>query len=174
MKKIVFYMVIAMVLSACSATKKILAPIYITQKDGNTKILNGIISKQVLETDTAFAWYVENKKYGQTNAEAISIFSKQKEKFSLLVFGGTWCEDTHNLLPKFYKLIEKSGYPESSITLVAVDREKKSISPLVNAYNIKNVPTFIIVQQGKEIARVVEYGTMNDLEKELGQLVKGL
>ena len=40
------------------------------------------------------------------------FFKANKDKFTMLVFGGTWCEDTHNLWPLFYSLVDKSGYDE--------------------------------------------------------------
>jgi len=60
-----------------------------------------------------------------------------------VIFGGTWCEDTQNLLPLFYKLIEQSKYPKRKITLVGVDREKKSGNDLSEKYKITNVPTLL-------------------------------
>jgi thiol-disulfide isomerase/thioredoxin len=92
----------------------------------------------------------------------------------MVVFGGTWCEDTQNLLPKFYQLVNASGYPQSKISLIAVDRKKQTINDLSKIYNISNVPTFIVLKDGKEVGRVVEYGKEGDITKELGKIVAGI
>ena len=67
-----------------------------------------------------------------------------------------------------------SGYPESRISLIAVDRKKQTIHNLNKQYNITNVPTFIVLKDGKEVGRVVEYGTEGDITKELGKIVAGI
>ena len=84
---------------------------------------------------------------------------------------GTWCEDSKNLLPVFYRLVDKSDYPDSRITLVGVDRAKTAPKNLHTKYKITNVPTFIVIRNGKEIGRVVEYGKTGSIDKELGGIV---
>ena len=65
------------------------------------------------------------------------LFRNNKDKIYFLFFGGTWCEDTHFILPKFYKVQEASGFPESRITVFAVDRKKNVLRKLgtCNEYN---------------------------------------
>ena len=111
-------------------------------------------------------------KWGEANAAAVETFKKNKDKFTVVIFGGTWCHDTQNLLPVFYRLADKSGFPEKNITLIAVDRDKKTINNLQKNYSITNVPTFIIMKDGKEMGRVVEYGSSGEIDKELGEIVK--
>jgi thiol-disulfide isomerase/thioredoxin len=166
------------VLSSCNTVylKPLLKDNYTVTRDeghdGNAKILRGSITRNVLETDTAFKWFADNYKYGTPDAVAVEAFSKNKDKFSIVVFGGTWCHDTQNLLPSFYKLIDKSGFPADKIYLIGVDRKKTTIKNLQTKFNITNVPTFIICDNsGKEVGRVVEYGTTGAIDKELGQIV---
>lgn len=136
------------------------------------KVLQGNISRSIIEADTTFKWFPTNFKYAQPAKNAIEIFNQQKNYFKLIVFGGTWCEDTQNLLPLFYKLIEKSEYPQKKITLVGVDRQKQSGNELSAKYHIKNVPTFIVLKNdGSEVGRVVEYGKYNEIDRELAEIV---
>jgi thiol-disulfide isomerase/thioredoxin len=109
-------------------------------------------------------------KLGQADMPAVSAFQKNSSKFQMVVFAGTWCEDTQNLLPVFYRLVDKSGYPDSSITLIGVDREKTTLYNLHNAFHITDVPTFIVMKDGKEIGRIVEYGKYGQIDKELGEI----
>ncbi len=147
---------------------------YTVIKDSNTTILKGYISRTILEKDTTSKWFKENMRYGTPNQEAVNAFAKNKDAFSLIVFGGTWCEDTQNLLPRLYQLTDKSGFPENKIQLIAVDQQKQTILNLHTKYAIQNVPTFIVIQNGKEVGRVVEYGTIGDITKELGAIVQRL
>jgi thiol-disulfide isomerase/thioredoxin len=163
--------IVLTVLIGCATVQK---TNYVTEEKSNEKYLKGIINKSILDADSNYIWLSRDMKYTKANEAAVATFKQQKSKFKLVVFGGTWCEDTHNLLPKFYKLIEKSEYPEKNILLIAVDKNKQTINDLQNKYNVKQVPTFIVMQGDKEIGRVVEYGKYNDIEKELAEIVSKL
>ena len=169
MKNSIIVICIIAFCTACSVTKNQKTNYDVLDYQGK-KMLKGIINRSLLETDTAFAWFKEGMQYGKPDEAAVTAFQQNKGKFTMVVFGGTWCEDTQNLLPKFYRLVDKSGYPETSITLVAVDRQKTTTNNLHTTYSIVNVPTFIVLKEGKEVGRVVEYGK-GDMVKELGEIV---
>ena len=158
-------------LFSCSTTHKIN---YTTTLNGHEKILQGVINRSIIESDISFPWFTNNYKYAQPAIAAIESFKNKKNNFSLMVFGGTWCEDTQNLLPLFYKLLDASEYPTKKITLVGVNRAKQSgEDSLSTKYKITNVPTFIVLNKnGEEVGRVVEYGKYNAIDKELGENVE--
>lgn len=110
-------------------------------------------------------------KYGVADSLAVATFRKHAKDFKLIVFGGTWCKDTRAMLPLLYRLVEKSGYPENNITLIAVDLTKIGPDDLHKLYNVTNRPTFIVIKEGKEIGRVVEFGKYAQIDKELGEIV---
>jgi thiol-disulfide isomerase/thioredoxin len=168
MQKLFLILISFSIFSACSSSHK---TNYTIGKDGDKKMLKGIINRTLIENDTAFAWFKENMKYGTIDALAIAAFQQKKNKFSIVVFGGTWCHDTQNLLPVFYKLVDKSAYPEKAITLIAVDRNKQTINNLQDKFHVTNVPTFIVMKNGNEVGRVVEYGKYGQIDKELGEIV---
>jgi thiol-disulfide isomerase/thioredoxin len=167
----IFIGIIALVFVSCSTTKPHSSPDYTVVPDKKTKVLKGIINRQILESDTTFKWFKENMKWGFADSGAVAAFKQYGNNFKMIIFGGTWCSDTKNLLPVFYRLVDKSGYNEKNITLVAVDRNKQTIRHLNKKYHITNVPTFIVLQNGKEVGRVVEYGKYNAIDKELGEIV---
>ena len=72
----------------------------------NEKTFKGIISREVLLSDTAFKWYAENLKGYTPNASALEGLKKNKDSIQLLSFMGTWCEDSQNIIPKFYSLLD--------------------------------------------------------------------
>src|SRR3954452_11058900 len=88
--------------------------------DSETKVLKGYLNRSILESDTTFKWFAENMKYGTADPAAVESFKTNASHFSIVIFGGTWCHDTQNLLPVFYRLVDKSGYPENKITLIGV------------------------------------------------------
>ncbi|HKC37111.1 MAG TPA: thioredoxin family protein, partial [Chitinophagaceae bacterium] len=134
----------------------------------NEKSLKGIISREVLLTDTSFHWYAENQKGYTPNAVALEGLKKNKDSIQLLTFMGTWCEDSQNIIPKFFTLTDAAGFSNDRITLIGVDRQKKTLSNLADALNVKNVPTIIVLKNGKEIGRVIEFGKYGLFDMELG------
>lgn len=164
-----YLIAIFMLTAACTSTQKIN---YTTTQTPKEKALIGVINRNIIDTDTTFKWFGLNYKYANPDADAVATIKAHKNKFKLIVFGGTWCEDTQALLPTFYKLIDKSEYDEKRITLVGVDRQKSSGNELSGKFNIKNVPTFIVLnKKGEEVGRVVEYGKGNGIYKEIAEVI---
>ena len=143
----------------------------VTKEANGTKILKGFVNKTDIATDTSFAWYAQNRQGYTPDAGALQAFKNNKDSIHILAFGGTWCGDTKSLLPKFYALTEAAGFPEERITLLGVDRSKKTVHGLEKAFNVTRVPTFIVLKDGKEIGRVVEYGKYGMVDKELGEII---
>ncbi len=137
----------------------------------NEKSLKGIISREVLVSDTSFKWFAANQKGYTPNATAIEALKANKDSVELLVFMGTWCEDSHFIIPRFYSLIDAAGFPNDRVTLVGTDRNKKTLGHLCEALNVTNVPTIIVMKKGKEKGRVIEYGSSGMYDKELGAIL---
>lgn len=137
----------------------------------NEKTYKGIISRELLTSDTSFKWYENNRQAYTPNAVALSALAQHKDSIQLLVFMGTWCEDSHSIIPKLMKLLDMAGFPMTRLTLIGTDRNKKTISHLSEALNVNNVPTIIVMKEGKEVGRVIEYGKTGEWDKELGEMI---
>lgn len=143
-----------------------------TVDERKVTILNGIVTKYALENNAAFnLWYGPNQTSYKPDMAVLNAMEAAKGKIQFVVFGGTWCEDTQFILPKFFKLQELSGVPDNSISFFGVDRKKKTLGNLADAFKITNVPTIIIMKDGKETGRLVEYGKTGKWDTELGELL---
>lgn len=141
-------------------------------KDANgNKILKGFITKKDLVTDSAFGWFAENVKGYTPNQAALQALRANKDSIYILAFGGTWCPDTKFILPKFYTLADAAGLSPDRITVLGVDHSKKTIQNLSEAFGITNVPTLIVLRNGKEVGRVVEYGKSGMFDRDLGEII---
>jgi len=136
------------------------------------KILKGFITKTDLSTDTAFAWFSENQKGFVPDVKAVQLLKANSDSIYLVIFGGTWCGDTHQILPHVLALTEAAAFPENHLTLLGVDREKKTISNLSEVFGITNVPTVIAFKKGKEIGRVIEFGESGNPIEEIGKIIE--
>ncbi len=143
----------------------------VTREADGTKIIRGFVTKQELANDSAFTWFAQNQKGFVPKPAAVAAFKAMKDSINIVVFGGTWCGDTKLLLPQFFSLTDAAGFAQERITMLGVDRSKKTVHHLTEAFGITNVPTFIIMKNGKEIGRVVEYGKYGAVDRELGEIV---
>jgi len=141
-------------------------------KHPEVKVLRGIINKYLVQNDSSFKWYSTNQKFYGPDSSTLNAMERTRGKLQFVIFGGTWCEDTQFILPQFFKLQEMSGVPDSVITFFGVNRAKKSLANIADAFNITNVPTIIVMKNGKEMGRVVEYGKTGKWDKELAEIVK--
>jgi thiol-disulfide isomerase/thioredoxin len=138
----------------------------------NERVYKGLIDKDVLKKDSSFTWFKTNYQLYTPDTSLMNKFLANGKSFHFLVFGGTWCEDTQFILPRFFKLLETSGIPDTQYTFFGVDRKKETTGNIATAFSIKNVPTIIVLQNGKEVGRVIEYGKTGKWDMELGEIMK--
>jgi hypothetical protein len=80
----------------------------------------------------------------------------QLPQWQVMVVMGNWCSDSREFVAEFLKIAESVGWDEKRIKLVGVNRKKKSSVIETSDWHITNVPTFIFIKSGKEIARITE------------------
>ena len=135
----------------------------------------GTINKNLLINDSLFnKWYTPNHNVYKADTTIIGALARgNAQKLQYVVFGGTWCEDSEFILPRFFKLQEMSGVPDNNITFFGVGRDKKTLGHIAEAFGVINVPTIIVMKNGVEIGRVVEYGKTGKWDIELATIVTG-
>jgi len=169
-----FFLIGMLTIAACGIVQA--QTPYTTSKDEKhpeVTVLNGIISKYALQNTEEFnKWYSAAQNIYDPPKDILNAMEASKEKVQFVIFGGTWCEDTQFILPRFFKLQEQSGFPDKSISFFAVNRAKQTLGNIAAAFNITNVPTIIVMKDGKEVGRVVEYGKSGKWEQDLAELLK--
>ncbi len=136
------------------------------------KYLKGFIGKDQITNDADFGWYKENLKYAKPNKEYVDIIKPKAYDFQIMIFLGTWCHDTQQILPKYFALLEAAEFPDHRLVLIACDRQKTEPSKIYRSLNVVNVPTLIVLKDGKEVGRIVEFGASGQVDKELAEIVK--
>src|SRR5881392_1306307 len=108
-KSLVLFLISSSVLSYCSAqnsigdtTSRIHA--YEISYSKDQKVFKGLLTRSDIENDTAFKWFQQNYKLGTPDASAVDAFKKHLNDFQMVIFMGTWCDDTQNLLPQFFRM----------------------------------------------------------------------
>ena len=141
-----------------------------TDKNGE-KVFKGVLSREVIEKDTSFKWFVPIQKGYTPNSVALSALQQHKDSVRIIAFMGTWCEDSHVIIPKLFSLLDAAGFSKDRLSLLGTDRSKKTLGNLSESMNVHSVPTLIVMKNGKELGRVVEYGKYGMWDKELGEVI---
>lgn len=131
-------------------------------------ITTGYINPEELKKEKKYSWFNSGYNSYKPDEEIIQQLGKGEKNFSILIFAGEWCSDTHYLLPKYYKTVDLAGITNHQ--LYFLDRNKKSPDKLEENYNITLIPTFIIIKKGRETGRIEERVNEN-IEKDLLKLI---
>jgi thiol-disulfide isomerase/thioredoxin len=140
-------------------------------ENSNSIILKGLITRDDIVKKSAADWFATNQQGYTPNTTALEALKRHGSSIHIIAFIGTWCVDTRFILPKFYSITEAASFPAGNLTVIGVDRNKKTLNNLSEALNVTNVPTFIVLKDGKELGRVVEYGKYGMWDKELGDVI---
>jgi hypothetical protein len=157
-----------LVFASCSSQNGLMVK---RDKDGS-KMLVGISDKGTLMRDKAFAWFKEGYDVYKPDSASVRAINLQAPSLHIEVFGGTWCSDTHELLPGFYRVMDAAGITDAQISLHLVNRDKKTKDGSSDRYQITNVPTFIILKGDKQLGRVVE-SARTTIETDIATILTG-
>ncbi|MGV3658245.1 MAG: thioredoxin family protein [Chitinophagaceae bacterium] len=142
----------------------------VTEASGQ-KYIKGFVSKEKLKSDPAYGWYHRQTEDYTPEATVVDAFKKAKDSVRILAFSGLWCDDTKYIIPRFYAITDAAGMDSSRIVMLGVDRDKKTIELMAETFDVTLVPTLIVLKNGKEVGRVVEYGQTGEFDKELAAIM---
>lgn len=138
------------------------------------EMLLGEIDKKGLTTNSFNQWFSKNHDEYLVNSNVVNRLKDSLNQYEIKVFLGTWCGDSKKEVPRFYKIIEATKFPEEQLHVVAVDRTEEAYKQSPNGeekgLNIHRVPTFIFYKNGKEINRIVEH-PKETLERDILSIV---
>ena len=138
------------------------------------QILVGKVNWQGLTQPPYDDWFTPTYLSYRVDSTTLTPLDSGLEDIEILMFMGTWCEDSRLQVPQFYKILDHLNYNLSSMTVVALERleSRKLVSPQHEEadYSISHVPTFIFMHNGREIGRITEYPEKT-LEKDIIEIV---
>jgi thiol-disulfide isomerase/thioredoxin len=145
---------------------------YDVLKDKKNKavVIKGECTFDDLLRQPTFGWLPSGSNSYRPDTAKLSYLKKYLKDYELVVFIGTWCDDTYTMLPKLYKVLKLTGYPMSKYLMYGVDREKTSKYVEHKLYKIQDVPTVILIQNNREIGRIVET-VKTSIEADLARMI---
>ena len=143
--------------------------------DGSTFLL-GKITRKELQTAPYSQWFQNNYEKYMVDKSLVTLFKKELNATEILLFLGTWCGDSKREVPRIFKVLDTADFPEENLTIIALDKRdeyyKKSPGGEEKGWDISYVPTLILMNQGKEINRIVER-PIGSLEEDLLAILSG-
>lgn len=158
-------LIVLTTLVSCKTQKKPIATSETTTVK-TKEILIGKQTKDAFQVSPYVFWYIPNHDNYTPDATTISELKKHTSDVYITVFMGTWCSDSQQHVPAFYKIMEKLKFNEAKVNLITVDRTKTTPDNLEKGMDIERVPTFIFYKNGKEMHRIVE-SPIESLEKDM-------
>ncbi|WP_298782048.1 thioredoxin family protein [uncultured Polaribacter sp.] len=183
-------LLLTIIFTACSANKKIIESekqiqepvidkvemkveekvIKVTAKKDASGHLSGIANKQSFADPSFKPWFDSKYNTYITDKETISKLTEALKGYTIKGFMGTWCGDSKRGVPRFYKILDQTGFDQNNFELITVGRNKKTPDNLQEGFNLIRVPTFIFFKNGKEVGRYVER-PRETLEKDILKIV---
>jgi hypothetical protein len=112
-------------------------------------------------------WFKRNYNEYNLDSKAVEALRPHAAGLRFVVFAGTWCSDTRQWLPAFYKVADQAGIARRSIELYFADRNKVTPEGLENQFHIERLPTFVVMRGNTEIGRITETPSSGSIEKDL-------
>jgi len=123
-------------------------------KNDSDVVYRGTVTFEDIRRVPAFRFEEAVKDYSPKE-KAMQALDGLKD-YQLVVFLGTWCEDSHRMIPQLYKVLQAAHYPMESLSLNALDRDKQGKDDIASRYKITLVPTVVVLKDGKEMGRITE------------------
>lgn len=134
--------------------------------------LIGIANKASFTDEKYKPWFDSRYLEYKTDATTIEKLKPVINDFTIKGFMGTWCGDSKRGVPRFYKILEETGFDQDYFELVTVGRNKKTPDNLQEGFDLIRVPTFIFFKGDKEVGRFVEK-PRETMEKDILKIVTG-
>lgn len=139
-------------------------------KENGAIVYKGQISFDDLNKEHTFTWMKKSDEYKPDSATMVSL-KKDLPKYEMVVLMGTWCDDSHILIPRLYKVMQQAGYPMAKCKIYGVDRAKETKYIEHKLYSVQKVPTIILFKDHSEVGRIVE-SVKKSIEADLAQLIQ--
>lgn len=158
---LIFFMVFTGLQLSAQQVNKVIA-----DEKSQKNVLIGKCDRNGLNSDVFKQYFTEGYKNYTPDQNIINQLKKKKNKVKIMIVMGSWCGDSQDQVPAFYKILDEMGFSESHTELVAVDRSKTGGDYDISGLSIERVPTFVFYRDNREIGRIVETPT-STLEKDM-------
>ena len=116
----------------------------------------------LLRQDAEYAWFpLGYDLYSFSDATSYRKILDGAARFNsleILAFIGLWCGDTHDHFPALMRILDSVKFPRERLKILNLDRAKSfpGGSEVIAKSGITRLPTFVFVEEGRELGRITE------------------
>lgn len=169
MKNIILIFSILLLSISC---KEVVNKVTIDEKTGNPMLV-GVTDRNAFELPEFSEWYNTEYIGYEPDEFLLGQIKESSDSIDIQIFMGTWCSDSRREVPRFLKIMDLSEFEQEKLQIINVDRKKISPTHEEKHKNIEFVPTFVIIKNGDEIGRIVEFPIIT-LESDLLNILLGI
>jgi len=140
-------------------------------KENGAVVYKGQVTFEDLRKEPSFNWLQRGETAYKPDTAAIRFLKQYLPNYEMVVVFGTWCDDSHILVPKLSKVMQVAGYPMAKLSMYGADRAKQTKNIEHKLYRIERVPTIILYQNHVEIGRIVE-SVNKSIEEDLAVIIQ--
>lgn len=127
-----------------------------------------VTAEEIIDHDRIFSIYVDRY---DPDEKAIEYLNSQKDSLTLYIFFGNWCRESKKYIPGLIKTLQSLDSDLIEAIYVGVDDQKKYPESFLNKFDIKYIPTVVVLKGDVEIGRIEEK-PQKPIESDLVQIVK--
>ena len=137
--------------------------------------LTGPLTREQIEA--AVPDWVEAEIAVEPDAEAAArlaqVAAELGERAKVEVYLGTWCSDSRRELTRLWRHLDEAGAPPLTLEYLGFARDPTARPrEVVDAVDLRFVPTFVVRLDGREVGRIVESSPAG-VERDLAALLAG-
>jgi dipeptidyl aminopeptidase/acylaminoacyl peptidase len=138
----------------------------VIEKQDGSKVVLGDVTRQDIVSNIA-GWDAEYYTY-QPDATILGDLAGRLGGIEIVLVLGTWCSDSHQQVPRLWKVLDSAGFSYDAMKTFAVERAKAASEAALpqelidwsknvrDYYAIKAVESVIVYRNGVELGRFVE------------------
>jgi hypothetical protein len=119
----------------------------------DTTLMIGKIDHDQLEE---YSWFGKNFEAYSPDNTVVKQLEMYAPKLRFMIVMGTWCGDSHEHVPAFFKTASQCSIDISKVEIIGVDRKKRCPYPDIRSLNIEYVPTFFVFYDNVLVGKIVE------------------
>lgn len=109
----------------------------------------------------------------EPDPSAVAALAAIDREVELRIVFGTWCGDSKHYVPELLKAVEAAHNPRIRLRLTSIRRGFTEPLDFVRDERITNVPTVLVIEDGREAGRVVETPAAETIEADLAAILAG-
>jgi len=130
------------------------------------EILTGYCTRDGLEKGVFTGYFKDEYQNYKPDTAAINKLSGHLGDVSTTIIMGTWCSDSREQVPRFFRILDAIHTPHGEITIICVNKKKLCRDIPLDEYALTKVPTFIFKRNSAEAGRIIETPS-DSIEKDL-------